>query len=75
MVTKSTAAVIKKDGKFLIAKRKKSDFLGGKWEFPGGKIDEFENPRECLKRELKEEFQVETRVGDFICESLIISPE
>ncbi len=75
MVTKSTAAVIKKDGKFLICKRKLDGFLGGKWEFPGGKIEDYERPRECLERELKEEFEIKTKAGEFICESLVISLE
>ena len=52
-VFKVTAAVIEKDGKVLIAKRHKGDRHGGRWEFPGGKIDPGETPEECLKRELK----------------------
>ena len=34
-----TAAIIQKDAKFLIAKRKKGKHLEGKWEFPGGKVE------------------------------------
>lgn len=64
-----TAAVIEKDGKFLLAQRKEGDALAGKWEFPGGKIEEGETPEDCLKRELHEEFGVETRIGGFICKS------
>ena len=37
-ILKVTAGVLGKDGKFLIAERKKDDVLGGLWEFPGGKI-------------------------------------
>ena len=54
-----TAAVIEKGDKILIAKRRLGRTLGGKWEFPGGKIEPGETPEECLKRELKEEFDVE----------------
>ena len=63
------AAVLEKDGKILIAKRKRGSVLGGKWEFPGGKIEPGETPQICLKRELKEEFDIETEIGDFFCSS------
>ncbi|HBE88576.1 MAG TPA: 8-oxo-dGTP diphosphatase MutT [Elusimicrobia bacterium] len=64
-----TAAVIEKDGRVLIAQRKSGDALAGKWEFPGGKLEPGETPEACLRRELKEEFGVETEIGDFICSS------
>lgn len=66
---KVTAGVIEKDGKILIAKRRKGDLHGGRWEFPGGKIDLGETPEECLKRELKEELGIDAEIGDFICAS------
>ena len=66
-MTKVAAAVIEKEGKVLIAKRGKGDRLGGKWEFPGGKIEAGETPQECLKRELAEELGIEAEIGDFIC--------
>lgn len=52
------AAVIKREGKFLVAQRNKAGHLGGKWEFPGGKVDESETHWSCLKRELEEELCV-----------------
>lgn len=64
-----TAAVIEKDGKILIAQRKIGDTLAGKWEFPGGKLELGETPEGCLRRELREEFGVETEIGEFICSS------
>jgi 8-oxo-dGTP diphosphatase len=64
------AAIIEKDGKFLIAKRKKGKHLEGKWEFPGGKIEPEESPQVCLSRELKEEFGISTEIGDFVAESI-----
>jgi len=64
-----TAAVIEIDGRFLIARRKKSDRFGGKWEFPGGKIHPGETPQECLKRELKEELGIESEIGRLFCKS------
>jgi 8-oxo-dGTP diphosphatase len=65
-----TAAIIEKDGKFLIAKRSKGRHLEGKWEFPGGKIEKGETPEACLARELKEEFGIVTKIGDFVAESI-----
>ena len=67
---KVVAAVIEKDGRVLIAKRQQGDMLAGKWEFPGGKIDPGETAEEALKRELREELNIETEVADFICSSL-----
>ncbi len=64
-----TAAILEKKGKILIAKRKKGDYLENKWEFPGGKIEAGEPPEHCLKRELVEEFGIQTRIGEFICSS------
>ena len=64
-----TAAVIEKDGRILIAQRPKGRALGGKWEFPGGKIEPGETAEACLKRELREEFDIESEVGKFIIAS------
>ncbi len=63
------AAVIVKDGRVLIAQRKKEERLGGKWEFPGGKVETGENPEQALKRELREELGIEAEIGDFLCSS------
>jgi|SRR5579872_5385344 len=65
-----TAAVIERNGKFLIAKRKAGKHLAGKWEFPGGKTEAGESPEQCLMRELREEFGIEATIGDFIVESI-----
>ncbi|MDP2158255.1 MAG: (deoxy)nucleoside triphosphate pyrophosphohydrolase [Nitrospirota bacterium] len=66
---KVVAAVIERDGRLLIAKRRQGDMLAGKWEFPGGKIDPGETAEEALKRELHEELNIETEVFGFICSS------
>lgn len=63
---KVAVAVIEKQGKVLIARRQKDDPLRGKWEFPGGKIEDGETPEECLKRELMEELGVEGAVKGII---------
>ncbi|MEW4211600.1 (deoxy)nucleoside triphosphate pyrophosphohydrolase [Priestia megaterium] len=62
---KVTAAIIKDENRLLIAKRHSKDPLGGKWEFPGGKIEPGETPQECLVREIKEELGVEVKIGPF----------
>lgn len=64
----ASVAIIENEGKFLIAKRKLGGVVGGKWEFPGGKIEKDESPQDCLKRELKEELDVETTILDFFDE-------
>ncbi len=71
---KVTAAVIERDGKILIARRKRDDSQAGKWEFPGGKLEAGETPEACLKRELREELGIETEVGAFLCSSRFVYP-
>jgi 8-oxo-dGTP diphosphatase len=63
---KVLAAILRRDGRLLIAKRKKGERFGGHWEFPGGKLEPGENPEECLAREMREEFGMEARVGGFL---------
>lgn len=64
-----TCAVIEKEGKILIARRRSGDHMGGKWEFPGGTVEGDETPEQCLRRELKEELGVDIGVDEFICTS------
>ena len=49
------AALISKDGKILACQRTRHQVMPLKWEFPGGKIEEGEQPRDALRRELEEE--------------------
>ena len=58
-----TAAVIERDGRFLVTRRQKGVHLEGFWEFPGGKCDAGETLAACLARELKEELDVGARIG------------
>jgi 8-oxo-dGTP diphosphatase len=60
------AAVIEKDGKLLICQRTRHQTMPLKWEFPGGKIEEGEQPRDALRRELEEELGIEATIGDEI---------
>ena len=53
------AAIIYRDQQFLLSKRKGDQHQGGKWEFPGGKIEHGESIDTALARELKEELDIE----------------
>ncbi|MEO5694280.1 MAG: Nudix family hydrolase [Usitatibacter sp.] len=58
-ITEVAAAVIERPGEFLLAQRPEGKPYPGYWEFPGGKIESGESPREALVRELKEELDIE----------------
>jgi 8-oxo-dGTP diphosphatase len=60
------AAVIERDGKLLVCQRTKHQTMPLKWEFPGGKIEEGEQPRDALRRELEEELGIHAKIGDEI---------
>jgi 8-oxo-dGTP diphosphatase len=60
------AAVIEKDGKLLVCQRTRHQTMPLKWEFPGGKIEEGEQPRDALRRELEEELGIDATIGDEI---------
>lgn len=70
-----TAAVLEREGQILIARRRAGKHLAGKWEFPGGKIEEGESAEECLRRELREEFSIEAQIGDFLASRVHVYPE
>ena len=57
------AALTVEEGKILVTQRKKDSSCGLLWEFPGGKVEKGEDPRRALRRELKEELDVEVDVG------------
>ena len=59
------AAVIMKDGKVFATQRGYGEFKDG-WEFPGGKVEAGESPEGALRREIREELEVEVNVGDLI---------
>lgn len=55
----SAVAMIDVDSRILISNRKNRKQFSNYWEFPGGKIENNENPDACLIRELKEEINVD----------------
>ena len=64
-VIEVVAAVIVKDGCILATQRGYGEFKG-KWEFPGGKIQDNESKEEALKREIKEELNADITVDKYL---------
>jgi 8-oxo-dGTP diphosphatase len=62
------AAVIEKDGKYLITQRRESAMLPLLWEFPGGRVEEGEDDKVALARELKERLEAEVEVSEMVGE-------
>lgn len=68
------AALIRKDNKIFAAKRAYG-FLKGKWELPGGKIEDNESPVEAIIREIKEELNTDIKVNKLIINIVYEYPE
>ena len=60
-------AVIIDNDKFFCAQRSENSSLPLMWEFPEGKIEKGEQPENALKREIKEELNIDIDIIDFIC--------
>lgn len=69
------AGVIYKNNKFLIAQRNLKKAQGGLWEFPGGKVEKGESYENALAREIKEEFNANIEVNEYIGENIHHYPE
>ena len=67
---KVVAAILQNDDKILIAKKKEGKPLAGFYEFPGGKVEEGENPEDSLVRELMEEMSIKVTVKDYVGKSI-----
>src|SRR6266540_1501482 len=68
------AAVIERDGQVLICQRKAGQPFGGKWEFPGGKVEAREEFRSALGRELREELAITAAIGEEIARYQYVYP-
>ncbi len=62
LMVEVTAAIMVKDGRFLICQRPEGKTCGLLWEFPGGKIEPGETGEQCIAREIQEELGVTIRV-------------
>jgi 8-oxo-dGTP diphosphatase len=64
MIVAVTAGILLRDGRVLVVQRKPDARRGLLWEFPGGKVEHGESPRQCLKRELREELGIEAEPAE-----------
>ncbi len=64
------AALLVRDNRLLIARRRPGETLAGRWEFPGGKVKKKEEPGAALARELAEEFDIRVKIGAFFGENV-----
>ena len=60
-------ALIERGGRYLICRRRPGGFLGGFWEFPGGKREPGESWTACLRREVREELGVSITAVTPLC--------
>lgn len=73
---KVVAALIEKEGKYLIARRSTGDEnVLGKWEFPGGKVQENETEKHAIEREIKEEFEMNIEAIKFVINNVCEYPK
>ncbi len=73
---KVVAALIEKEGKYLIARRSTGDEnVLGKWEFPGGKVQENETEKHAIEREIKEEFEMDIEAIKFVINNICEYPK
>ena len=66
--TDVVAAIIKKGDHYLLAKRSNEKYMGLKWEFPGGKVEQNETFKDALSREILEELNVNIEIHNKVAE-------
>ena len=69
-IIRVTAAILARNRRVLIARRRPGGRQPNLWEFPGGKIEPGESPEDCLRREMKEEFSIDASIGEYLGASL-----
>jgi 8-oxo-dGTP diphosphatase len=70
MITVLCGIIVNSEDEIFIARRNPGKSLAGRWEFPGGKLEEGESEAECLKRELLEELGMQVEVGERLGENV-----
>ena len=65
-----TAAIIIENNKVLLTRRAPGENHAGWWEFPGGKVEPGEPPENCLRRELREELEIDAAIGKKLIENI-----
>jgi len=68
------AGVIEREGRILIAQRRRGGRHELKWEFPGGKVEPGEEPHAALERELREELAIEATIGEEMAREQVAYP-
>ena len=70
-----TAAVIRRNGHFLICRRPEGKSCAGLWEFPGGKVETGETGEDCIRRECMEELELRLTVEQELTDIVKAYPE
>ncbi len=65
-IVRVVAAVIERDGRYLVTQRRPAAVLPNLWEFPGGKVEPGENDAEALRREIRERLDADVEVLQMI---------
>jgi len=69
VIFRVVAAVIERDGRYLIAQRLPKAVFAGYWEFPGGKVEPGEDDATALRREMVEELNATVEVGPLLTQA------
>jgi 8-oxo-dGTP diphosphatase len=68
----SVAGIARRGNDLFIARRVPGGSLGGKWEFPGGKVEAGEGAEEALVREFREEFSLSVEAGEEVAQAVFV---
>jgi 8-oxo-dGTP diphosphatase len=66
---RSVAGISLRGASVFVARRKPGGSMGGRWEFPGGKLEAGESCQDAVIREFREEFELDIAVRQTIGES------